>query len=178
MMQFITHNSKLKTFSAFTLIELLVAMTLFLVLMGIAAGSFVKTIRTQRAIVALMAVNDNASLTLEQIAREMRTGYHFSKISGSEIQFVNADNMVVSYRLNNGVIERGTTNPFLLTTYEKITADNVKVANFLFELSGQNYGDGLQPRITMAMSVTSTNDFLGNISTNIQTTVSSRILDQ
>jgi len=162
---------------AFTIIELLVAMTLFLVLMAVAAGSFVKTMRTQRAIVALMAVNDNASLTIEQIAREMRTGYHFSRISAG-IQFVNAYNMVVSYRLKDGVIERGTTNPSLLTTYEKVTADNIKVTNFHFELFGENYGDGLQPRITIAMSVSSANDFLGGISTNIQTTVSSRILDQ
>jgi len=171
-------KAKIKNFGGFTIIELLVAMTLFLVLMGIAVGSFVKTMRTQRAIVALMAVNDNASLTLEQIAREMRTGYHFSKISATEIQFVNAYNVVVSYRLNNGAIERGTTNPFLLTTYQKITADNVKVTNLDFELSGEVSGDKLQPRITIAMSVTSPNDFLGGISTNIQTTVSSRILDK
>ena len=173
-------KNKNRTEKAFTMIELLVAMTLFLVLMGIAAGSFVKTMRTQRAIVALMAVNDNASLTLEQMAREMRTGYHFSRISATEIQFVNAYNIVVSYRLNinNGAIERGTTDQSLITHYEKITADNVKVNNFHFELSGETYGDGLQPRITIAMSVTGTNDFLGGISTNIQTTVSSRILDQ
>ncbi len=77
-MQLITHNSKLKTSNAFTIIELLVAMGLFIILMGITAGSFVKAMRTQRAIVALMAANDNASLTLEQIAREIRTGSNFT----------------------------------------------------------------------------------------------------
>lgn len=164
---------------AFTIIELLVAMTLFLVLMAIAAGSFVKAMRTQRAIVALMAVNDNASLTLEQMAREMRTSYHFEKISGTEIRFVNANNEVAHYRLNNnGAIERGVENQFGLTNYEKITADNVKVTNFHFELLGETYGDGKQPRITIALSVTSSNNFLGGVSTNIQTTVSSRILEK
>ena len=168
-----------KSKKGFTMIELLVAMTLFSFLMAVAAGGFVKAMRTQRAIVALMAVNDNASLTLEQMAREMRTGYHFKMISDTEIQFVSGYNELVSYRLNeDGAIERGITGASLVTDYEKITADNVKVTNLRFELRGASYGDGMQPRITIAISVTSPNSFLGNVSTNIQTTVSSRILER
>ena len=68
---------------AFTLVELLVAMSLFLILIGIATSGFIRVLRTQRAIVELMTINDNAVLTLEQMAREIRTGYHFVKNSNS-----------------------------------------------------------------------------------------------
>jgi len=178
MMKIKNKKLKIKNFGGFTMIELLVAMTLFVVLMAIAAGSFVRVMRTQRAIVALMAVNDNASLTLEQMAREMRTGYHFEKISDNELQFVSAYNIRSSYRLNGAAIERCEKDAFDAQTCETITADNVKVTNFNFELLGADYGDGYPPRITLAISVTGTNNYLSGISTHIQTTVSSRILDK
>ena len=55
--------------NGFTLPELLVAMGLFLIVISIVAGAFVNSLRTQRATVELIAVNDNISLLLEQIAR-------------------------------------------------------------------------------------------------------------
>ena len=127
---------------AFTMVELLISMTLFVVLISIAAGGFIKALRTQRAVVALMEANDNVSFALEQMAREFRTGYNFSKISDTEIQFVNAHNEVVWYRLNEDSLERGIEDVRLIRTYKKITADNVKVARFNINLSGENPGDG------------------------------------
>ncbi len=173
----ITNKMKLKTFRAFTVIELLVAMGLFIILMGIAAGSFIRAMRTQRAIVALMAANDNASLTLEQMAREIRTGSNFIKLSETELRFDNAYTVPVVYRLEGGAVERGTTDINFITTYKKITADNVKVNNFVIKLFGQNPGDGYPPRITISISATGINSFLEGVSTNIQTTISARILD-
>jgi type II secretory pathway pseudopilin PulG len=170
-------KSKIKNFDGFTIVELLVAMGLFMVLVGIATGGFVKTLRTQKAIVGLMAANDNMNLALEQMAREIRTGYNFSKISDSEFQFVNAHNQVVWYRLNQGAIERGTEDVLLRRTYKKITADNVKVINFKTELFGNNPGDGYPPRITISLSVTGAGGYLESITTNIQTTISARVLD-
>ena len=161
----------------FTLVELLVSMTLFLVLIGIATGGFIRALRSQRAIVELMVVNDNTVLTLEQMAREIRTGYNFSKISESELQFVNADNIVVFYRLSGGVIERGTEDVFVHRTYKKITADNIRVVNFNVALFGNSPGDGFPPRITISISVTGKSKYLENFSTNIQTTISARMLD-
>ena len=162
---------------AFTVVELLVAMGLFVVLIGIATGGFIKTLRTQKAVVGLMAANDNMNLALEQMAREIRTGYHFSKISDTEFQFVNANNQVVWYRLNEGAIEKGTEDILLNRTYKKITADNIRVINFKIELFGNNSGDGYPPRITISLSITGTDGYLENITTNIQTTISARVLD-
>jgi len=161
----------------FTIIELLVAMGLFVILVGIASGGFIKVLRTQRLIVELMAANDNVSSALEQMAREIRTGYNFSKISETELQFVNADNVVVFYRLNNGVIERGVEDEFGRRTDKKITSDKVKISNFKINLLGNNDGDGYPPRITISLSVGINNKYFENVSVNIQTTISSRILD-
>ncbi|TRZ65013.1 MAG: type II secretion system protein [Spirochaetia bacterium] len=162
--------------NGFTMIELLVAMGLFVILMGIATGGFIRTLRTQKAVVALMAANDNASLTLEQMTREIRTGYHFIKLSETEFQFVNADNVIVFYRFNEEAIERGTSDALLLKTYKKITADNIRINRFKINLLGDRFGDGYSPRITINISVTGVNNYLG-ASTDIQTTISSRVLD-
>ncbi len=161
----------------FTMVELLVAMSLFVVFMAITTGSFIRILRTQRLIAALMEANDNASLAIEQIAREIRTGYNFSKPSETELQFVNADNTVVFYRLNQGTIERGTQNAFLQRTYRKITADNIEIKNFRINLIGNGSGDGFPARITISLSVTIDYERLENTLINIQTTLSSRVLD-
>ena len=89
------------------------AMSIFVILISIAAGGFVNILRNQRLVIALMVVNDNMSLSMEQMAREIRTGYNFSKISNQEFQFVNSHNQIVSYRLNEGAIERVTENVIL-----------------------------------------------------------------
>jgi prepilin-type N-terminal cleavage/methylation domain-containing protein len=61
----------------FTLVELLVSIALFSILVSIAAGGFVNALRTERQAAAMMAAESNVSIALEQMAREMRTGYLF-----------------------------------------------------------------------------------------------------
>ena len=131
-------NQKSKFLKGFTLVELVMAMSIFVILISIAAGGFVNILRNQRLVIALMVVNDNMSLSMEQMAREIRTGYNFSKISNQEFQFVNSHNQIVSYRLNEGAIERVTENVILEKIPKKITADNVKIVNFNVEICGNN----------------------------------------
>lgn len=163
----------------FTIVELLVAMGLFVTLIGISTGGFIKALQTQKAIIGLMEANDNAGLALEQMAREIRTGYNFSKISDAELQFVNQRNEVVWYRLNEEAIERGIEKEGIVSQriYKKITADNVKIKDFKVALFGSNAGDGYPPRITIGLSVGPTGKYLENILTNFQTTISARTLD-
>lgn len=54
--------------------ELLVAIALFSILVTIGVGGFAKALRTQREVAGLLAAESNASVALEQIAREIRTG--------------------------------------------------------------------------------------------------------
>jgi prepilin-type N-terminal cleavage/methylation domain-containing protein len=68
------HQSNKK---GFTLIELLVSIGIFSIVVAIATGGFVNSLRTQRQVSSLISAQSNASLVLEQMAREIRTGYLF-----------------------------------------------------------------------------------------------------
>jgi prepilin-type N-terminal cleavage/methylation domain-containing protein len=63
--------------SGFTLVELLIAVGLFVIIISIAVGGFINALRTQREVSSLIATQSNVSLALEQMTREIRTGYLF-----------------------------------------------------------------------------------------------------
>ena len=165
------------TKKGFTIVEIMVAMALFVILISIASGGFIRALRSQRTMVGLMAANDNASMTLEQMSREMRFGKNFIEVSENEFQFTNSKNKIVHYRLNEEVIERGIEDEFSQVDYKKITADNVKINDFKIVLDGQDPNDGKQPRITIGLSVSAKGKQFEGFSTNIQTTISSRVID-
>lgn len=68
----------------FTLVELLVTVGLFAIIITIAAGGFANAIRTQRQVASLIASQSNVSLALEQMSRQIRTGYLFCNTYGNE----------------------------------------------------------------------------------------------
>ena len=157
------------------MVELLVAMSLFIIFVVIASGSFIRALRTQRAIVALIAANDNVSLSLEQMVREIRTGSNFSSSANSNLTFTNAYGIQVTYQLNSETmtIERGERG----ANFRPLTATNVKINKLNFYLHGYLVGDGYPPRITIVLSASPNIPTIQNISTNFQTTVSARNLD-
>ncbi len=61
----------------FTLVELLVTIAIFSVVVTIATAGFVNSLRTQRQVASLISTQSNASLVLEQMARQIRTGFLF-----------------------------------------------------------------------------------------------------
>jgi len=61
----------------FTLVELLVTVGLFVIIITIAVGGFTNAIRTERQVSSLISAQSNVSLALEQMSREIRTGYLF-----------------------------------------------------------------------------------------------------
>ncbi len=156
----------LKTSSGFTIIELIVAMSLFVIVIGIASGTFIRSLRTQRQTVALMAANNNASFTLEQMVREIRTGSAFSS-GGSRLSFTNYEDEMVEYAFADGVIMRNG---------RPLTAKNVLVTYLSFSLSGAGVDDGLSTRVTIRMGV-SGRGALETFVTRLQTTVAARVLD-
>ncbi len=176
-----------RTFASrgFTVAELLVAMGIFTIVIGLVVGIFVGGFRAQRSLVALMAANDNASLTLEQMMRELRTGTQFciwdvstsscanpASVSGSALQFKNADDTTVTYQLNfsASTIERVVNGRTLA-----ITGNAVRVSHLQFYLLHDgSVGSQWPPRITITLSVSSTAVNLQDIVTQLQTTVSGR----
>lgn len=157
--------------SGFTLVELLVAITLFSLAVAVAVGGFVRALRTQRQIVALVSANSNASLAIEQMAREIRTGNNFGACANpcSQLRFQNANKENVTYFFDeqNGSLDRviDTGAP------EAMTAANIKIhyVNFWL-LNDPKY----PPRITASLGIGGTDPSLEGNVTNIQTTVSSR----
>lgn len=71
--------------SGFTLVELLVTIALFSILVSIAAGGFVRAMRSEREVSAMMFTESNVSVTLEEMTRELRTGYLFCDSPGSTV---------------------------------------------------------------------------------------------
>ncbi len=171
---------KLQISRGFTLIELLVAIGLFSVVTSIAVGGFTNALRSQRQTAGLLSANSNVSLVIEQMTREIRTGYDFCTAVAcplrTELRFTSARGEKIAYQLNDGAIERqaipvgGGITPF-----ERITGDNVKVTHLEFYLSGNLPRDGLQPRITIDVGVSSKEYGLSGNVVNLQTTISPRV---
>ncbi len=188
----------------FTLVELLVAMGLFMIIIAIAVGAFVSALRTQRQVSSFISAQSNVSLTIEQIARQIRTGYLFCHDSGvssmlpscgchldptqasmnvydcSELDFY-ASNGHVEYKLPTsgpfaGAIVESTNGG---VTWQPLTSNTVEVRYLQFRLFGQFEGDHWPPRITISMGIapSSTDPAVANDVFNLETTVSSRQID-
>ena len=152
------------------MIELIVAVGIFGLVIGMAVGIFILALASQRRIVALRNTEDSIRFTIDAIAREIKTGKNFS--GGASLSFTNAKGEAVVYRLSNNIIEKSTDGG---TNYSTVTGAEVTVNYLNFYLAGQAMGDGLQPRITVTIGVTSN---VGGQTANlkIQTTVSERLL--
>ncbi|NCN53124.1 type II secretion system protein [Candidatus Wolfebacteria bacterium] len=162
---------KIKNNRGFTMVEMIVGMSLFTIIVSIATGSFINSMRTQRISVSLIAAQSNASLMMEQITREIRTGKNFSLVNG-ELGFKNAKGENVVYRAREGAVEKIVDdNPGV------ITAENINVERLEFILIGNNPGDGRPPQITINIGFGSKEFSGGKAVINLQATISSRILD-
>ncbi len=190
-------NSKFKSqisklTRGFTVVELLVAIGLFSAIASIAVGGFVRALRTQRQVTALISVNDNTFLALEEMARELRIGKLFcaNDATGSgtafsqscrtldgvhfhSIAFISGfTNETIEYRLVDGYLEKGVGGAFT-----KITGGGVLVEYLNFVITGNQINDKKQPRITISLGVTSRSSGSAISTTRLQTTVSARATD-
>lgn len=155
----------------FTMVELLVALTFFAIVVSVSTGVFVNSLRTQRAVTALMAANNNASLALERMTREIRTGARFSVTSGgSGLRFTDQNGQLVNYGWNE-------TDGFLTRNGISLTGDNVKVDYLIFNLMGEGIGDGQSTRVNIRLGISADDARVGDVVTSLQTSVSSRQLD-
>ena len=157
----------------FTLMELMIATSLFVILIAIASGAFINTLRAQRIITNLSESMNNVALAIEQIAREIRVGFSFEG-GGKILEFINSSGNGVTYELrqqqdsdNSGIwrCENGSDCEF-------ITSPEVNIDRLEFILRG-NGSDREPPRVTILISVVGEKD----IRVDLQTTISSRIID-
>ncbi|MEZ4156825.1 MAG: type II secretion system protein [Candidatus Paceibacterota bacterium] len=162
---------KIQNQKGFTVAELLVAMAIFAVVISIASTIFIRSLRAQRAVVKLIEVNENTSITLERLAREIRTGTDFpSSGTYQDLTFTNARGEDVRYFLSENRIQEtiyGQTLP--------LTAEGVYVDNLEFVIGATNQ----VPRVTILLQVglpENTQD-ISEVKSQIQTTVSVRPLN-
>lgn len=166
--------------AGFALVELLVAIGLFLVVATIAVGGFSRALRALRQNSDFVAASGTVSLSLEQISREIRTGYDFC-VNGQTCEpalltFKNAKSDTITYRLNEGSLERVCAGACDGDPGESaLTPRNVVVSNLLFTVFGNQPADGNQPRVTVSVSVAPRDSSQGMGAATLQTTVSSRI---
>ena len=157
--------------SGLTLIELIVAIGIFGLVVTMVIGIFVIALVSQRRIISLRNIEDNARFALESMAREIRTGRNFGG-SVNSLSFTNVKSESIVYRLNDKAIEKSSDGG---TSYSVVTGQEVTVDYLSFYLLGQTPGDGLEPRVTITIGITSQ---VGNqiSNTKIQNTVSQRSL--
>jgi type II secretory pathway pseudopilin PulG len=180
-------------------VELLVAIALFSILVSIAAGGFVRALRSEREVSAMMSTESNISIALEEMTREMRTGYLFCHDPGSDtpsdscgcssptgqppwtcsgIEFYNTNGCKIDYALQGGLLERSdgcdANNGGALAA---LTGNNVSLAYLSFTLFGNLETDNWNPRITVAVSVKPNDNTVSWPTANLETTVSARGID-
>lgn len=185
----------MNTQKGFTLVEVLVAIGLFSIIVAIAAGGFITALRTQRQVAALIEAQSNASLAIEQLAREARTGYLFCHDAGgtgdgncdatgpantySNLDFYTAEGEHVCYSLVGGELQRSSGGGCASGTGQSVTGENVSVKYLQFIVIGNQEDDHWNPRITILMGIapSSSDPTLESDVLNLQTTVSARTID-
>jgi prepilin-type N-terminal cleavage/methylation domain-containing protein len=167
----------LKKHTGFTLIELLVAMSVFLVVLGLATGVFVRTFKTQRTITQLSESMNNVTLAIEQIARDVRTGINFTDTGETTVdtlRFTTGNGLRLAYEVipDSQSIGRcvGSCGAGDSRNFKPITAPDVKITNMQFIVNSEGFHP---PRVTILTTVMPDN----NTEIHLQTSVSSRILD-
>lgn len=194
---------KTKT-SGFTLVELLVAIALFSVVVAIASSGFVSALRTQRQVASLISTQSNMTLVLEQMAREVRTGYLFCHEAGTTnpnndsnnsdycgctvaasgvwtcnaLDYYNAQGAHVNYSLQNGGLMKSDSTAGDPTP-QSITGGDVSIKYLEFTLFGNLEGDTWTPRVTIAIGAapSSSDPAVAGDVLDLQTTISARQID-
>lgn len=171
---------KANSSSGFTLIELMVAMAVFLILVSLSTSVFIQTLRTQRTIDSVTADNESASEALEQMARDIRTGYNFtapdvnSQGIAHDLVFSSAqENATVGFKLSNQSVARCIDTCQTDSDYKPVTPPGVNISDLSF--IPVNLTSGV-PRITILMTVSASTSggTSSNINTYLETTVSAR----
>ncbi len=175
----ITESSRLQGLcEGFTIVELVVAMGIFAVVTAVAVGAFTQALRSERRLTSVMNVDSNASAALEQMAREIRTGFMFNPVRSDyapascsqDLSFIGPNGDVV-YGLQGNAIVRGTST---LSSAVPITSGNVRVSRVCLLPVKISPCDPWRVVISMTVGSAQAADTSQDI--QIQTTVSSRVL--
>lgn len=174
--------------AGFTLIEMIVSIALFSFVMLATTSVLLSVVDADHKAQGLKTTINNLSLTLESIARNLRTGTSYVLLGRSTatcpspgktgISYIDQYGSNVVYRLNGSSIEIGKG-----VLYSVMTAPEISIDRFCFYLVGENPLDSLQPKILITVGgVVSVNSAAGARARttsrfDLQTLVSERLPD-
>lgn len=171
----------------FTIVEMIVAVAIFLTIIAVVFGIFIRSVRTQRFVNDIMSMNSNASLSLEQIMRELRSGFNFETtntysgsvcesaglydtLSFTRVRGTDTTDVIYTWDSEAGTIER--TEGILPTSV--LTAADVDVRQLCFFMLHNKVNDPWRISLFLKVGPRFNSDPENEV--NIQTTVSARIL--
>jgi len=170
-----TTRYELRAVRGFTIVELLVSIAIFSLVTSFGVTVFIRSLRAQRSVVALISANDNASLAIEAVAREIRRGRDFSTSGDGELRFFNAEQHEVRYRFESQ--SHSITRSDNGTGFFPVTAKNIVVEDAHFLVSDGDALRTMMPRVTISLRLGSPDRDIKEATTEIHTTVSSRGLN-
>ena len=180
-------NSERSTLSVrgYTLVEVIISVAIFFILVAGPTGLFVFSLRGQTRILGMRGVIDNSSHVLEYLSRTLRMarkeldfpptclsshGLNYEETnsrnldgiiySGPGIKFVNYHAECQEFFLDE--TDGHQTKNQLMESKNgaapvALTSNDLEITSLVFQLSGQNQTDDLQPRITMLLEMTKKN---------------------
>lgn len=169
----------IKKMAGFTIIEIIVVLALSAGVFMVAAGIFVQALTMQRRAFFIQRVQENIGFALESIAKEIRVSTIptlFSNCPAFPAQVLNIVHPVngsINFYFSNGNLHRH----LLATGVDTILNSRGTKVSGGFCISGSGSDDNAQPRVTVLLTVSNgISSSANNISIDIQTTVSQRLL--
>jgi prepilin-type N-terminal cleavage/methylation domain-containing protein len=152
----------------YTLIELMVSISIFAVVMTIAAGGYYIMISVNRHAQGVSTGVDNLSFALDAMTRGIRTGTAYScgtsegsgdcSTGGAAFTYTDQDKNTVTYQLQGSSVQSTETPPDGGTPVSYLlTEPDVVVTSLRFYVIGsqpESTGDARQPYVTMVISGT------------------------
>lgn len=172
---FFTPQSNIYNSKGYTLVELLVAMSVFVIITSVAVGGYVRGIKTSRQASALAAANSNISSALEQMMREIRTGFSISNCPGGCVSFYNlpiTNNLrkKITYKIIGNQITRGEGE--ININFIPITDSKVKINRL--EFYSPILPDHYPKRVVIKIDIKTDEPGVEDGIIHLQTTVSAR----
>lgn len=186
----------------YTIIETMVAVSLFIVIVTYGMGTLLSANLLHRKSKDMRSIMDSLSFVMEDMSRNLRTGYNYYCITGSDdlsnvsttksgsncwgVAFESAtgstsnpNDQWVYYINNNGKIFRSTQGPYVVSNFIQLTPDEVVIdSGSSFSVLGAEPppGDSQQPFVNARLAGKIT---YKNVITpfSLQTSVSERLLD-
>jgi len=165
------HKIFIKNQKGVTLMELIVSLALFSIVVIVVLSLFSMGISSQRKVLALQKVQENARFILEFMAKEIRMGV-VSTATSSSLTIIRPGGEVIDYAFTGQNIQRTSD-----TSSGPINSADVIVIGS-FYVNGLGNTDGLEPKVTIAVSVQGQGTKAEEQARiDLQTTLSQRTLD-